>query len=50
MTLDSSGTSGINRIGDATGDERAALEGMLTGYPDEPLVEAVPISCTETAA
>ena len=27
MTLDSTGTTGINRIRDATGDERADLEG-----------------------
>ena len=39
MTIDSTGTTGINRIRDATGDERAALEGMLKGYPVEQLVE-----------
>ena len=50
MTLDSSGTSGINRIGDATGDERAALEGMLKGYPVEQLVEEVLIAWNELAA
>ncbi|HJL97487.1 MAG TPA: hypothetical protein QF401_04980 [Candidatus Poseidoniaceae archaeon] len=50
MTLDSSGTTGINRIGDATGDERAALEGMLKGYPVEQLVEEVLIAWKELAA
>ncbi len=50
MTLDSPGTSGINRIGDATGDERAALEGMLKGYPVEQLVEEVLIAWNELAA
>lgn len=50
MTLDSSGTSGINRIGDASGDERAALEGMLKGYPVEQLVEEVLIAWNELAA
>ena len=50
MTLDSSGTSGINRIGDASGDERAALEVMLKGYPVEQLVEEVLIAWNELAA
>ena len=50
MTLDSPGTSGINRIGDASGDERAALEGMLKGYPVEQLVEEVLIAWNELAA
>ena len=50
MTLDSSGTSGINRIGDASGDERAALEGMLKGYPVEQLVEEVLVAWNELAA
>ena len=50
MTLDSSGTSGINRIGDASGDDRAALEGMLKGYPVEQLVEEVLIAWNELAA
>ena len=47
MTIDSSGTSGINRIGESTGDERAALEGMLKGYPVEQLVEEVLIAWDE---
>lgn len=50
MTLDSTGTTGINRIRDATGDERAALEGMLKGYPVDQLVEEVLIAWNELAA
>ncbi|MAI39708.1 MAG: hypothetical protein CMA09_00235 [Euryarchaeota archaeon] len=50
MTIDSSGTSGINRIGESSGDERAALEGMLKGYPVEQLVEEVLIAWNELAA
>ena len=50
MTIDSSGTSGINRIGVTSSDERAALEGMLKGYPVEQLVEEVLIAWNELAA
>ena len=50
MTIDSSGTSGINRIGESTGNERAALEGMLKGYPVEQLVEEVLVAWNELAA
>lgn len=50
MTIDSTGTTGINRIRDATGDERAALEGMLKGYPVDQLVEEVLIAWNELAA
>lgn len=50
MTLDSTGTTGINRIRGATGDERAALEGMLKGYPVDQLVEEVLIAWNELAA
>lgn len=50
MTIDSTGTSGIRRLDDATGDERAALEGMLKGYPVEQLVEEVLIAWQELAA
>ena len=50
MTIDSSGTSGINRIGETSGDERAALEGMLKGYPVEQLVEEVLVAWNELAA
>lgn len=50
MTIDSTGTTGINRIRGATGDERAALEGMLKGYPVDQLVEEVLIAWNELAA
>jgi chromosome segregation ATPase len=50
MTLDTSGNSGINRVGDVSSDERAALEGMLKGYPVEQLVEEVLIAWQELAA
>ena len=33
MTLGATNPGGISRIGDSSGDERAALEGMLRGYP-----------------
>ena len=50
MTIDSTGTSGIRRLEDTSGDERAALEGMLKGYPVEQLVEEVLIAWQELAA
>jgi len=50
MTIDSTGTSGIRRLDDTSGDERAALEGMLKGYPIEQLVEEVLIAWQELAA
>ena len=50
MTIDSTGTSGIRRLDDTSGDERAALEGMLKGYPVEQLVEEVLIAWQELAA
>ena len=34
-------TGGIRRVGSSSNDERAALEGMLKGYPVEQLVEEV---------
>ena len=49
MTIDSTGTSGIRRLDDTSGDERAALEGMLKGYPVEQLVEEVLIAWQELA-
>ena len=49
MTLGSSTTGGIRRIGDASGDERAVLEGMLRGYPQDQLVEEVLIAWQELA-
>ena len=50
MTIDSTGTSGIRRLDDPSGDERAALEGMLKCYPVEQLVEEVLIAWQELAA
>jgi uncharacterized protein YoxC len=50
MTIDSTGTSGIRRLDDTSGEERAALEGMLKGYPIEQLVEEVLIAWQELAA
>ena len=49
MTLGSSTTGGINRISDSTGDERAALEGMLRAYPVDQLVEEVLVAWQELA-
>jgi chromosome segregation ATPase len=50
MTLGTSASSGIGRIGDSSGDERAALEGMLRGYPVDQLVEEVLIAWEELAS
>ena len=41
--------SGIKRVGDSSNEERAALEGMLQGYPVEQLVEEVLIAWDELA-
>lgn len=49
MTLGTSTTGGIGRISDASGDERAVLEGMLRGYPQDQLVEEVLIAWQELA-
>ena len=49
MTLGSSTPGGINRITNSTGDERAALEGMLRAYPVEQLVEEVLVAWQELA-
>ena len=49
MTLGSSTSGGIHRIADSTGDERAALEGMLRAYPVEQLVEEVLVAWQELA-
>ena len=35
MTLGTSSSGGIRRMNETTGDERAALEGMLRAYPVE---------------
>ncbi|MDP6333072.1 MAG: hypothetical protein QF479_00380 [Candidatus Poseidoniaceae archaeon] len=47
MTGAASTPNGIRRIGDASNEERAALEGMLQGYPVEQLVEEVLIAWDE---
>ena len=49
MTLGTSTAGGIGRISDASGDERAVLEGMLRGYPQDQLVEEVLIAWQELA-
>ena len=49
MTLGATNPGGISRIGDSSGDERAALEGMLQGYPVEQLVEEVLVAWQELA-
>ena len=47
MTGATSTPNGIRRIGDSSNEERAALEGMLQGYPVEQLVEEVLIAWDE---
>jgi len=49
MTVDASSPGGIRRVGTSTNDERAALEGMLKGYPIEQLVDEVLIAWDELA-
>ena len=49
MTLGTSAAGGIGRISDASRDERAVLEGMLRGYPQDQLVEEVLIAWQELA-
>ena len=49
MTVGSSSPGGIKRVGDNSSEERAALEGMLQGYPVEQLVEEVLIAWDELA-
>jgi chromosome segregation ATPase len=49
MTEAASTPSGIRRVGDSSKEERAALEGMLQGYPVEQLVEEVLIAWDELA-
>ena len=41
MTLSGSSNGGISRLGADKNEERAALEGMLSSYPVEQLVEEV---------
>ena len=49
MTLGSSTSGGIHRISNSSGDERAALEGMLRAYPVDQLVEEVLVAWLELA-
>ena len=49
MTVGTSSPNGIRRVGDTSTEERAALEGMLQGYPVEQLVEEVLIAWDELA-
>ena len=49
MTLGSSTSGGIRRMTETTGDERAALEGMLRAYPVDQLVEEVLVAWQELA-
>ena len=49
MALGTSTPGGISHIGGTTGDERAALEGMLRSYPVEQLVEEVLVAWQELA-
>ena len=47
MAVESSSPGGIRRVGSSSNDERAALEGMLKGYPVEQLVEEVLVAWEE---
>jgi chromosome segregation ATPase len=47
MAVESSSPGGIRRVGSTTNDERAALEGMLKGYPVEQLVDEVLVAWDE---
>mgnify|MGYP005695106703 FL=1 len=47
MAVESSSPGGIRRVGSSSNDERAALEGMLKGYPVEQLVEEVLVAWDE---
>ena len=47
MTVGSPSPSGIKRVSDSSTEERAALEGMLQGYPVEQLVEEILIAWDE---
>ena len=49
MTFSADTPSGIRRMTETTGDERAALEGMLRAYPVEQLVEEVLVAWQELA-
>ena len=47
MAVESSSPGGIRRVGNSSNDERAALEGMIKGYPVEQLVEEVLVAWDE---
>jgi len=47
MAVESSSPGGVRRVGGTTSDERAALEGMLKGYPVEQLVDEVLVAWDE---
>ena len=47
MAVESSSPGGIRRVGSSSNDERAALEGMLKGYPVDQLVEEVLVAWDE---
>ena len=49
MTLGADTPGGIRRMTETTGDERAALEGMLRAYPVDQLVEEVLVAWQELA-
>ncbi len=49
MTFSADTPSGIRRMTETTGDERAALEGMLRAYPVDQLVEEVLVAWQELA-
>ena len=49
MTLGTSTSGGIRRMTETTGDERAALEGMLRAYPVDQLVEEILVAWQELA-
>lgn len=47
MAVESSSPSDSRRVGNSSNDERAALEGMLKGYPIEQLVDEVLVAWDE---
>jgi chromosome segregation ATPase len=47
MAVESSSPHGTRRVGNSSNDERAALEGMLKGYPLEQLVDEVLVAWDE---
>ena len=47
MAVESSSPGGVRRVGNSSNDERAALEGMLKGYPLEQLVDEVLVAWDE---